>query len=240
MSKTILLALACAGLVALASVSASAVVVYDTFTRPDGPALGTTEDALHVPWVKGAAADPNNMKISRNRLYLGGDDLVPGGAYLGGGYGVVDFDMSFSFQAAQGLYSNWYAFVLYRGAEATAGTEDYGAFNLEILGNGVIYLYTSATGHLAGVGTGIDFFAAPHTFRVKATGQQHDLWIDGLPIYSVTTPYMGGGGTITLGHRHLNCYYDSLSIEGEVIPEPATITCLAAGIAALVGRRRRR
>lgn len=201
----------------------AAGVISDTFTREDNTALGTTEDASHTGWIKSAGAD-DVISITDHRL-----TAVAGGP----GYpsialqGVVlkDFEASFDMTLFSMVPGHWGG-LRYRSPDQSPYTNDNGAFVWHAE-PGVVYLWSPATGHVAGVGVTIDWLT-PHRVKLRVEGENHKCWIDGVLVYSVNTSSNTSPGYLAFSRCNTGIAWDNIQLKSLDTPTGTPADSVAA------------
>jgi len=157
-------------------------LVIDTFSRTPGPDLGTTEDTNHYPWLKA----PTEGKAT-----ISGDQklMLEEGAFTGvtiDTFRPGDFDMTLMMSVKKSWDGGWAGFV-YRSEVKDAIDGQTGGtgrgYIFHIGGSGahnILYIWSSQTGHLAGVDTQMDW-STPHKVRLRVVGDHHQVWLDDSP-----------------------------------------------------------
>lgn len=178
------------GLYELPAVSAT---VTDTFTRPDNTDLGTTEDALQLPWLKTDGDD--TPRIAGGCLQF--DPFFAHGVSLGGDFLPADVDMSVELTGIVGAWGG----VAYRQNNAGSFDNHHGA-DLSRAGYLVWCPADGTAVHLFRAGAFLKSaqFSYPidwmgtHTLRVRAIGIHHEVWLDGEKIIDAFDSGKLGGG----------------------------------------------
>lgn len=187
--------------------------VSDTFTRDDSTNLGTTEiPGGQYPWVR--AADESNVSISNGQLYFANgssNSWNAVGVSLGGNYQPADFDMSF--KITMDVSAGWGSGVEYRypyaGFYNGAGEHGY-------------FVYASSDGYLSLISHGVwnqvkldpvPDWSVPHILRIKATGDHHEIWLDGVKTHDVIDSDKLSGGYINFIRLTTPTMIDDLTIQ---------------------------
>lgn len=177
--------------------------VVDTFARDAGTDLGSTEStdgAIQIPWT--LAADTTNAQLTGSSLELMNSTTNPAvylGQYNGANFAPENIDLSVSFQ--------WNLNCITGKSEVIAYREP----TLDYAGGGYYVLYNSTTKTVSlmrGTTTvaskvltdAIDTYDYTHTFRIRAIGTHHQVWL---------TVNDGSGATAKLIDT-----YDSNNISG--------------------------
>lgn len=191
-------------------------LVIDTFSRTPGPDLGTTEDTNHYPWLKA----PTEGKAT-----ISGDQklMLEEGAFTGvtiDTFRPGDFDMTLMMSVKKNWDGGWAGFV-YRSEVKDAIDGQTGGtgrgFIFHIGGSGahnILYIWSSQTGHLAGVDTQMDW-STPHKVRLRVVGDHHQVWLDDSPnpIIDVHNANNTSPGYFFFCRRDDGSTYDDLNIQ---------------------------
>lgn len=153
--------------------------IYDTFTRASGSDLGTTEDALHLPWVR--SADDEGPAIASGRLEL--TPYSPARGLSIDNYTVADLDASvdMSFSYASGF---WGGFAYRQDSVCDLNAGGY-VVECPTDGASVVLIRAGAKVASSPVSPALDWTMV-HTLRVRAVGSRHQVWIDGVNYLDVT------------------------------------------------------
>ena len=214
----------------LSALEASAV--YDTFTRADSTDLGTTEDPNQYPWLLGQGdgmgeAGPEALASIDNQSLLLGEGQVRSGVSVGTGSAWADVDFSVDMSITGGSWGGvvyrqenpgnmWNSYLVYFPPDGT---------NVQMFLNGGI----------GGAVIDVDW-AVPHTVRVRAVGDKHEVWIDGTQYIDITNAGKLTGGYVGLIRDTSEARFDNLNI----VPEPASMIAVLMGLFGLTGAMRRR
>lgn len=158
----------------------SSDVVYDTFSREGNSNLGTTEDASKYLWVH---ATGDNAVINNQSLYVASG--ADSGPTISGFY-ASDFDASFkgkldNYSSQAG--DSWTQFGISYRAHST---EKKSGYQLAFMApRGIVLLQRDGVSCVQADISQYDF-SQFHSFRVKAIGNEHQLWIDDTKIWDWT------------------------------------------------------
>lgn len=188
--------------------------IYDTFTRPDSSVLGTTEDPLHVSWIKGLDVQPDaGTVIKDHQLWEAWPQGSGAGLGDSGGNPVrpLDFDASFDVRMTQ---SGPYIEVQYRGraANGPGNIDNANGYRFQMQTGGVFYLYSGNTGHLFGQQTSATDWTGPHHIRLRVDGDWHRAWLDGALLMDLHNSANMLAGTLDFCHYGQGCTYDNIKI----------------------------
>ena len=186
-------------------------VVTDHFDRFDNMDLGTTEDPNAYLWVKAAG---DTEQILGNELYeQGGSDC---GASISGFY-AADFDTTFKEKLADysdPSYDIWtQCGISYRSHNFDKKSGYQLAF-LPKLDGGVVLLQRDGTELIRKGIAGVDF-TQYREVRVKASGNRHQLWLDGTQLwdyYDTDNSAINGSGFFMFFHTRADAMFDDISI----------------------------
>lgn len=179
--------------------------IYDTFSRADSSDLGTTEDALHLPWVR--LAGDSGPAITGNRLRL--TPYSPARGVSIDNLNVSDFDMSVDlvFNDASGF---WGGFTYRQSNPCDLNAGGY-LVRCATEGGSVTLLRGGSTIANSSINPPLDWTLA-QTLRVKAVGSRHQVWIGGVNYLDVTDMGKLTGGYVGLFRDLADVFVDNFML----------------------------
>lgn len=240
MRRLILLSMGLIAVVGMLSVAPSqAVLLVDTFTRPDSTDLGTTEDPNAWIWKLGKGE--NGASITNEQLVLA--DLGFNGVSPGA-FKIADFELNVCMSVKKYWDGGWGGFV-YRSStnlaiDGQTGGDGSG-YIFHVGGAGahdVLYIWSGQTGHIAGVQTGLDW-SKPQKVRLLVVGDSHKVWLNDnpVPIVDVKNGNKTSEGYLFFCRRDDGAAYDCLSV---TVPEPGSAVVFLTGLTGMLGLLRRK
>ncbi|MBI2844442.1 MAG: carboxypeptidase regulatory-like domain-containing protein [Armatimonadetes bacterium] len=164
--------------------------VYDTFSR-SGPELGSTEPITGGHVYRWAQPEAHADSTIHDNLL---DNGTGGGGYLGPyivGFTPADLDASFTYVKVNSFYSGFQ----YRKKNITDDQPQNNMYSMWIVGAyNYIGLYRNGAWAIT-VNTSVDW-NEPHTFRVKAVGNRHKCWMDGVLMWDLEDTSVSGPGGV--------------------------------------------
>jgi len=181
----------------LTPVPAWTTAATDTFSRPDSPTPGVTEDDNHYPWISGYSPTAS-VSIEGQRLYL----KEPAGAWFTtslANVAVADFDMSAKLDLS---YAAVVWGLTYR--QPVGGRYDGGGYLVYLSGGNTTLWWQ---GNILAIGPGT-LEAIEHVMRVKAVGVRHQVWLDNVPVID----YIHEAGA-QAGYLGIQCTWGELKVD---------------------------
>ena len=215
--------------VALNPISAPNKVIWDTFTRPDGYALGTTEDPTHYAWQKnGETAD--SVSITNGKLV---QTMLTGGYGIGIKTGIADLDLTAYVSNDGGGPTTGWCGISYR-------QDNPGDFNHGYMtywtpdGSYVVSYYWPGS-----IGTYVQnvpiVWSNTHKVRLRIEGPHHQFWVDEVKYIDMYEWNRLGAsnGWISLQRWDTDAVWDNISIVGggDINPVPVGSTSAAKSAA---------
>ena len=172
-------------------------VVYDTFSRTDSydGNIGVTEDAQHLPWI--TTGEESTLWLSAGQLDL--LSLYAHGISIDGAFQPANVDISTDFKLVSTAVpaGEWHG-LAYRQSIPNA----FDTLGGQSMADAGYLVWCSEDGQTVHLWRGGDIAVAatninwnsPHTLRVIAYGNHHEVLVDGKTVLSVNNAAKLGGG----------------------------------------------
>lgn len=174
--------------------------VHDTFTRPDSPELGVTEDASEVPWTKLLQSSMKMATVRNGSLDFTTTSSVKnavsvlGGTGTGDRYNWSDITLKMDVMFDSNQYEDWFG-VYYRAQDVASTSPLADGYNLQIRHDGTVKLFDRGGDGVLGSASVSLVSGTSYSLKIVSNNGRQTVYWDGVAIIDVNdpTPWRKGG-----------------------------------------------